>query len=55
MPQILTAEQVAKLLQVHHLTVLNLIKKGRLKAIKLGRVYRIKQEALDDFMDESST
>ena len=53
--RIFTAEQVADLLQVHHLTVLKLIKAKRLKAVKLGRVYRIKESALNDFMEKSST
>ncbi len=50
-----TAEQVADLLQVHHLTVLKLIKAKRLKAVKLGRVYRIKESALNEFIEKSST
>jgi excisionase family DNA binding protein len=53
--RLLTAEQVADLLQVHHLTVLKLIKKGKLKAVKLGRVYRIQPSAVDDFIEAYST
>jgi excisionase family DNA binding protein len=49
--QILTAEQVAKILQVHPFTVLKFIKKGKLKAAKLGRVYRIRKKDLDEFID----
>lgn len=49
--EILTAEQVAKILQVHPFTVLKFIKKGKLKAAKLGRVYRIRKKDLDDFID----
>jgi len=41
--QIFTPEQVAKKLQVHHLTVLRLIKAGKLGASKIGRVYRIQE------------
>lgn len=55
MSQFLTAEQVAKTLQIHHLTVLKLIKKRKLKAVKLGRVYRIRSEALEDFLRKNST
>lgn len=51
----MTAEQVAKTLQVHHFTVLKLIKQGKLKAVKLGRVYRIKPSAVDAFIDKYST
>ncbi len=53
--EIHTTDQVAKILQIHPLTVLNYIKKGKLKAIKLGRVYRIRESALNDFLDREST
>jgi len=49
---ILTVEQVAQILQVHPFTVLKFIKQGRLKAAKLGRVYRIKRSEVDAFLDE---
>ena len=49
--EFLTAEQVAKILQVHPFTVLKFIKKGKLKAAKLGRVYRIRRKDVDTFMD----
>ncbi|MBT5016042.1 excisionase family DNA-binding protein [Candidatus Peregrinibacteria bacterium] len=50
-----TAEQVSKILQVHHLTVLKLIKQKKLKAVKVGRVYRITEAALNTFIDNYST
>ena len=52
MQQILTPEQVAKQLQLHTLTVLQYIKNGSLKASKLGRVYRIRESAIDDFLQK---
>lgn len=51
MDEILTAEQVAHILQVHPFTVLKFIKKGKLKASKLGRVYRIRRSDVDKFLD----
>jgi len=45
-----TVEQVAELLQVHWQTVLNYIKSGKLKAVKLGKGYRISKEAIDEFV-----
>ena len=48
-----TVEQVAELLQVHWQTVLNYIKGGKLKAIKLGKGYRITKEALNSFIKKS--
>ncbi|MCC7197304.1 helix-turn-helix domain-containing protein [Candidatus Peregrinibacteria bacterium] len=49
---ILTVEQVAQILQVHPFTVLKFIKKDKLKAAKLGRVYRIRRSDVDKFLDE---
>jgi len=49
--EILTAEQVAELLKVHRFTVLKFIKQGKLKASKLGRVYRIRRSEVDRFLD----
>jgi len=49
---ILTVEQVAQILQVHPFTVLKFIKKGKLKAAKLGRVYRIRRTDVDKFLDD---
>ncbi len=48
---ILTVEQVAQVLQVHPFTVLKFIKQGKLKAAKLGRVYRIRRSEVDRFLD----
>lgn len=50
-----TTEQVANILQVHPFTILKLIKAGKLKGIKLGRVYRIKEDDVKDFLENSST
>jgi excisionase family DNA binding protein len=49
-----TTEQVAQLLQIHPLTVLKYINSGKLRAIKLGRVYRIRESALQKFLDQDS-
>jgi len=48
-----TVEQVAELLQVHWQTVLNYIKSGKLKALKLGKGYRIPKEAMNQFIQEN--
>lgn len=51
----LTVEQIAKILQVHWQTVLNYIKNGKLKAVRLGKGYRIPQKSLDQFIKENQT
>ena len=50
--KILTPDQVAQILQVHPFTVLKFIKQGKLRASKLGRVYRIRQSDVNHFLDE---
>jgi excisionase family DNA binding protein len=48
---ILTVDQVAQILQVHPFTVLKFIRQGRLKAAKLGRVYRLRRSDVEVFLD----
>ena len=48
-------EQVANILQVHPFTILKFIKEGKLKGIKLGRVYRIKESDIKKFLEERMT
>lgn len=50
-----TVLQVSELLQVHWQTVLNYIKSGKLEAVKLGKGYRISNEALDQFVKQNSS
>lgn len=55
MKPLLTPEEVASFLQLHPLTVLKFIKAKELKALRLGRVYRIRHEDLDQFLHQQST
>lgn len=50
-----TTEQVANILQVHPFTILKFIREGKLKGIKLGRVYRIKESDIKKFLEERMT
>ena len=50
-----TTEQVAKLLQIHPLTVLKYINSGKLRAVKLGRVYRVTEGNLQKFLEDEMT
>jgi len=52
--KLLTTEQVAELLQVHPFTVLKYIKSGKIKAIKLGRVWRMRESDVERFLEERS-
>lgn len=53
MHQILTVEDAAKILHLHPFTVLKLIRAKKLKASKIGRVYRIRESALEEFLDKN--
>ncbi len=50
-----TTEQVANILQVHPFTILKFIKQGKLQGIKLGRVYRIKESHVEQFLENQMT
>jgi excisionase family DNA binding protein len=45
-----TAEQIAEKLGLHVRTVRNYIREGRLKAVRIGKQYRITREDLKAFM-----
>jgi excisionase family DNA binding protein len=49
-PNYYTVHEVADLLKIHWQTVLDLIKKGEISAIKLGKSYRIDEDALAAFL-----
>ena len=49
--RLMTPEEVAEALQLHHLTVLKFIKNKDLKSIKLGRIYRVKESDLEAFLE----
>lgn len=53
MEKLYTAKQVADLLQINVHTVLRFIREGKIKAIKVGREYRIKQSMLDLYTQEN--
>lgn len=52
MQKIYTPEQVAQMLQLHPLTVTKYIKKGKLQASRIGRIYRITEDAVQAFLEE---
>lgn len=54
--KVYTTKETAELLKVHQGTITRWIRKGDLKAIKLGSSgYRIKKEDLSKFMDSKIT
>ncbi len=49
-----TVEEVAKILRVNERTVRNLIEAGELRATRVGRQYRISEEALQEYIERHS-
>lgn len=55
MEEFYTAEEVAQLLKVHYLTIYRHIKAGKIKAHKIGNIYRISKTALEEFLENTRT
>ena len=53
--QFLSLEEVAELLSVNYQLVYRLVRAGELPAVRLGRVYRVDRNDLDDFLERSKT
>jgi excisionase family DNA binding protein len=49
-----TVQEVARMLKIHERTVLNLIARKEIHAVKVANTYRISQEALDDYIKRHS-
>ena len=51
MKQLYTPEEVAQICQLHAETVRRRLRDGRLKGVRVGRSWRIRQEELDQFVE----
>jgi excisionase family DNA binding protein len=51
--RIWTIQEVASLLGVSDMTIYRLIKRGELRALKVGQRYRIAESALDDYLSQA--
>lgn len=47
--EVYTCEEVAKMYRVKVITVWDWVRKGKIKAVRLGKRYRIKKSALAEF------
>ncbi|MDR2348046.1 MAG: helix-turn-helix domain-containing protein [Bifidobacteriaceae bacterium] len=50
----LTVAEVAETLRVSDMTIYRLIAGGEIRALKVGRSYRIPAEALDEWLEDST-
>lgn len=52
--KVYTVEEALEVLKVTRRTLYRYIKAGQIKAVKLGREYRITEEALKDFLEHGT-
>ncbi len=53
--RLLTASEVADLLRVSRMTVYRLIKEGQIKALRVGRSYRLREDDVDEYLSARYT
>jgi excisionase family DNA binding protein len=51
---VLTPEQVAERLHISRLTVGNWLRSGKLKGVKVGRLWRVRESELEAFLKEGA-
>jgi len=54
MDELLTVRQVARLLQLHEMTIRRYIKSGKLDAVRIGRNVRVPRRAVDALLQEQN-
>ena len=50
MPNLLSLKEVSEALKLNINTVRRYVREGRIQAAKFGRVYRVREEALEEFI-----
>lgn len=49
-PRLLTVQEVAEMLRVSNMTVYRLVRSGELRALQIGKSYRLREEDVDAFI-----
>lgn len=49
--RLLTVAEVASLMRVSRMTVYRLIRRGQLKAIRVGRNYRVREDDFNEYLE----
>ncbi len=52
-PRFLTALEVAERMRVSKMTVYRLIKTGKIRAVRIGKAYRVRDEDVESYLDSS--
>ncbi len=55
MPELLTVDEIARMCQVHAMTIRRHISQGRLRAVRVGKGVRVRKEDLDEYLLPVST
>jgi excisionase family DNA binding protein len=53
--RLLTVAEVANVMRVSRMTVYRLIRRGQLKAIRVGRNYRVREQDLNEYLEAQAT
>lgn len=52
--RLLRPEEVAEILQVSRRTVVRWLKEGKLKGVRVGKLWRVRREDLEEFLAQGS-
>ena len=52
-PEFLTASEAAERMRVSKMTVYRLIKAGKLRAVQIGKAYRVRGSDLEEYLNSS--
>jgi len=52
--KVYTLEEVAEIVKLTRRTLYNYVKAGKLKAVKMGKYYRVSEKALNDFINNGA-
>lgn len=55
LPKLYTLHEIEEILSVTQRTLYNWIDSGKLKAVKVGRVWRVTEDALQEFLTQGGT
>ena len=50
MPKLLSLKEVSEVLKLNINTVRRYVREGKIRAAKFGRIYRVREEALEEFI-----
>jgi len=55
MPEIITTQELAKYLRLHEITICKFAAKGKIPAVRVGKVWRFDKEAIDKWISKGQS